>query len=35
MVGNPKVEELMCNHKVLELLCASDQIDSQRDCTKG
>jgi len=35
MVGNPKVEELMCNHKVLELLCASDQIGSQCDRTKG
>jgi hypothetical protein len=35
MIGHTKMEQFMSNHKVLELLCASDQIDSQRDCTKG
>jgi hypothetical protein len=35
MVGNTKVEELVCNHEVLELLCASDQIGSQCDRAQG
>jgi hypothetical protein len=35
MIGDTKMEELVCNNKVLELLRASDQVGSQRDCAKG
>jgi hypothetical protein len=35
MIGDTKMEEFVCNHKVLELLFASDQIGSQRDRAKG
>ena len=35
MIGHTKMEQFMSNHKVLELLCASDQIGSQCDRAKG
>jgi hypothetical protein len=35
MIRNTKMEEFMCNDKVLELLCASDQIGCQRDRAMG
>ena len=35
MIRHTKMEEFVCNHKVLELLCASDQIGSQCDRAKG
>jgi hypothetical protein len=35
MIRNTKMEEFMCNDKVLELLGAADQIGSQCDRAKG